>query len=76
MKKQYKQELKFLLDSHLKDESGEDKIAILGALGEVTAELGIGVVGHHQTTALFRQLADQVQSAEKDLANFLTCRHS
>ncbi len=58
---QYKEEFRVLALSLLKNDREDEMIIILSALGEMTAEFGIGVVGPKMTIALFHQLADQVE---------------
>jgi|GEM_PF-4983017 len=58
---QYKEEFKGLALGLLKNDREDEMVIVLSALGEMTAELGIGIVGPKMTVALFHRLAAQVE---------------
>ena len=59
----HKQALRDLVSVLAKDGQKDTSAAILAALGEVTAEVGVGVVGHKMTIEMFMQLAKKVKTS-------------
>lgn len=61
--KSYKEELRSLVKKQVEKNRSEDaRVALLTALGEMTAEFGISIIGRETTFMLFLELASSVQA--------------
>ena len=61
--KKYKKELRSLVSKQVKQNQREDaRVAVLAALGEMTAEFGISIIGRRTTIMLFLEIASSLQA--------------
>lgn len=60
---QLKEKVKLMLESFMTGERGDEHVVALTAMGEVTAELGLNVVGPQITRALFLELANRTNES-------------